>query len=383
MIQLLGILVVAVLLYLGQKTVYQKIWHKNLRVRLAFREQDIWEGQESTLSEIIENQKKLPLTMLKVKFQTDRHLVFTDTKGSRTTDKFYRNDIFQIGRMEKVTRELHFTAARRGYYTIREADLVASDLFLTAQYTAVTTIDQCSLYVYPKPFSHPEFRQSLKQLNGEVLAKRHLLEDPFEYRGIREYQPQDDLRSINWKATARTGDFKVNQKNYTSEKAVRIFINLEDTGILKKEDCVEASLQIATALLLLFLEQGMQVAVYCNGVDVVHKDPCILEAGGGVRQREAVLRAFARIDTSQPVLPFTELFGSRLDETAGSLYTCIISPNAYEDFAALIRNYHALHPDMKWFLPYSEATPPETEEDLKAMITFISLREISLREESV
>ena len=118
-------------------------------------------------------------------------------------------------------------------------------------------------------------------------------------------------------------------------------------------------------------------------VDVVHQDPCILEAGGGVRQREAVLRAFARIDTSQPVLPFTELFGSRLDETAGSLYTCIVSPNAYEDFAALIRNYHALHPDMKWFLPYSEATPPETEEDLKAMITFISLREISLREESV
>ena len=77
MIQLLGILVVALLLYLGQKTVYQKVWHKNLRVRLSFQEEGIWEGQESTLSEIIENQKKLPLTMLKVKFQTDRHLLQT------------------------------------------------------------------------------------------------------------------------------------------------------------------------------------------------------------------------------------------------------------------------------------------------------------------
>lgn len=383
MIQLLGILIAALLLYVGQKTVYQKVWHKNLRVRLAFQEEGIWEGQESILSEIVENQKKIPLTMLKVKFQTDRHLLFADSKGSRTTDKFYRNDIFQIGRMEKVTRVLHFTAGRRGYYTIREADLVASDLFLTAQYTAVTTIDHCSLYVYPKPFSHPDFKQSLKQLNGEVLAKRHLLEDPFEYRGIREYQPQDDLKSINWKATARTGDFKVNQKNYTAEKSVRIFVNLEDTGILKKEDCVEASLQIATALLLLFLEQGMQVAVYCNGVDVIREDPCILEAGGGVRQREAVLRAFSRIDTTKPVLPFTELFGARLEEDNGSIYTCIVSPNAYDDFAALIRKFHALHPDMKWYLPYSEAVPPETAEDLKSMITFISLREISLREESV
>lgn len=378
MIQLLGILVVALLLYLGQKTIYQKVWHKNLRVRLSFQEEGIWEGQESTLSEIIENQKKLPLTMLKVKFQTDRHLLFADTKGSRTTDKFYRNDIFQIGALEKVTRVLRFTAGRRGYYTIAEADLVASDLFLTAQYTATADIGHSSLYVYPKPFSHPEFRQSLKQLSGQVLTKRHLLEDPFEYRGIREYQPQDDLKSINWKATARTGEFKVNQKNYTAEKSVRIFINLEDTGILKKEDCVEASLQIATALLLLFLEQGMQVAVYCNGVDVLHNEPCILEAGGGIRQREAVLRAFALIDTSKPVRSFTELFSSRLSESSGALMTCIVSPNAYDDFASLILQYHTRHPDMKWFLPYSGTVPPEMEEELRSLITFISLREESV-----
>ena len=378
MIQLLGILVVALLLYLGQKTIYQKVWHKNLRVRLSFQEEGIWEGQESTLSEIIENQKKLPLTMLKVKFQTDRHLLFADTKGSRTTDKFYRNDIFQIGALEKVTRVLRFTAGRRGYYTIAEADLVASDLFLTAQYTATADIGHSSLYVYPKPFSHPEFRQSLKQLSGQVLAKRHLLEDPFEYRGIREYQPQDDLKSINWKATARTGEFKVNQKNYTAEKSVRIFINLEDTGILKKEDCVEASLQIATALLLLFLEQGMQVAVYCNGVDVLHNEPCILEAGGGIRQREAVLRSFSLINTSKPVRSFSELFSSRLSEASGALMTCIVSPNAYDDFATLILQYHTRHPEMKWFLPYSGTVPPEMEEELRSLITFISLREESV-----
>lgn len=93
MIQLLGIIVFALLLYLGQKYVYAKIWQRDLKVSLSFREDGIWEGQESELSEIIENRKRLPLTMLKVKFQTDRHLVFADTKGSRTTDRYYRNDI--------------------------------------------------------------------------------------------------------------------------------------------------------------------------------------------------------------------------------------------------------------------------------------------------
>lgn len=375
MIQLLGIILFALILYLGQKYIYAKVWHRGLTVSLAFQEDGIWEGQESTLSEIIENRKHLPLTMLKVKFQTDRHLVFTDTKGSRTTDRYYRNDIFQIGRLEKVTRSLSFTGGRRGYYTISEADLVASDLFLTTQYTATTPIARCSLYVYPKPFSHPDFRQSLKQLSGEVLAKRHLLEDPFEYRGIRDYQPQDDLKSINWKATARTGDLKVNQKNYTAQKSVRIFLNLEDTGILKKEDCVEACMQIAAALLLLFLEQGMQVALYCNGIDVRSGEPCILEAGGGMRQRNACLQALAGIDTSIPVQSFTELFTAKLTDTANTIYTCFISPNAYDDFAELLLQYHEQHPDMKWFYPYSEVTPPEAEEPLRSLITFISLRE--------
>ena len=38
MIQLLGIIVFALLLYLGQKYVYAKIWQRDLKVSLSFRE---------------------------------------------------------------------------------------------------------------------------------------------------------------------------------------------------------------------------------------------------------------------------------------------------------------------------------------------------------
>ena len=47
------------------------------------------------------------------------------------------------------------------------------------------------------------------------------------------------MKTINWKATARTGDLMVNIRNYTSLRAVRIFLNLADTGILKNEQLVE------------------------------------------------------------------------------------------------------------------------------------------------
>ena len=158
----------------------------------------------------------------------------------------------------------------------------------------------------------------------------------------------------------------------------KIFCELLSVADESWQDCVEACLQIATALLLLFLEQGMQVALYCNGIDTISGDPCILEAGGGVRQRNVCLQTLARIDTSKPVQSFSELFAARMSDASNALYTCFVSPNAYEDFAALLLQYQEKHPDMKWFYPYSESTPPDPGEALKSLITFISLREESV-----
>ena len=158
----------------------------------------------------------------------------------------------------------------------------------------------------------------------------------------------------------------------------KIFCELLTVADESWQDCVEACLQIATALLLLFLEQGMQVALYCNGIDTISGDPCILEAGGGVRQRNVCLQTLARIDTAKPVQSFSELFAARMSDASNALYTCFVSPNAYEDFAALLLQYQEKHPDMKWFYPYSESTPPDPGEALKSLITFISLREESV-----
>ena len=148
MIQIIGIGLIALFLFALQKFVYQRLWNKQLTADIVFAEKHIFEGQTGQLKEIIENRKHLPLSMLKVKFQTDRHLLFEDTKGSRTTDQYYRNDVFQINGGEKITRTLPFTGGRRGYYTITTMDLVASDLFLTSLYVETFPV-HTALYVYP------------------------------------------------------------------------------------------------------------------------------------------------------------------------------------------------------------------------------------------
>lgn len=370
MIKLVGIGILGFFLMLFQKMLYEKLWYQHLHVSISFGEDHIFQGEQGELKEIIENRKWLPLAMLKVKFKTDRRLLFDNHKGSRTTDQYYRNDVFRIGGGEKVTRTLKFTGGRRGYYTIDEVSLVASDLFFLGQMTDEQHIE-AALYVYPKPYDSSQLMQSLIQINGEILSKRHLLEDPFEYRGIREYQPYDDMRRINWKATAKTDELKVNELNYTSLKSVRIFFNIQDNNILRKEESVEMSLRIVASLCAFFLRQGIRVSCYGNGVDVMTHQPMSIKAKAGQGQMDTIYRALARIDTEQPTLDFGEMFREQLFQHDDGAFTCFVAPNQYDDFVELLNQYRKANKLFWWFYPVSGQQKQELPQGLEKYISMI------------
>lgn len=373
MMKILGIGVIAFILFAIQQKIYRKLWDRNLKVSVEFAQSSLFEGEAGELLEVIENRKRLPLSMLKVKFQTDRNLVFADMEGSRVTDQYYRNDVFQIGGGERITRTLSFTGHRRGYYKINGIDLVAADLFMTSEMMDSRKTDRY-IYVYPRPFDSREFRLSLQQLNGEILTKRHLLEDPFEYRGIREYQPYDDIRSINWKATARTDELKVNEKNYTALQTIRIYFNTEDTGILKKEDAVEASLKITAGLAQFYLAQGIRVACYGSGVDCIDRKPVEIEPSAGSGQMDRIYKALARVDTGSTAVDFSGHFGSRLLAEARGTMTFFVAPNAYDEFVRTLVKYKDSGQDFIWFYPLWEKEEPELPEELRRYIHVIPIR---------
>lgn len=364
---------IVLLFFWLQRKLYEKLWDKNLYVSVSFKQTEINEGETGEVIEIVENRKRLPLNMLKVKFQTSRFLGFADDKSSRTTDQYYRNDIFQIGGGEKITRKLPFVGKRRGYYHIKNIDMVGADLFLTTEMVK-STGTSCYLYVYPKLFDTREFRMSLQKLNGEVLVKRHLMEDPFEYRGIREYQPFDDIRSVNWKATARTGELKVNQKNYTAMQTIRIFLNVEDNGIRKKEAEVEASMQIVMGLAAFFLAQGIKVACYANGQDVITGESVSIDGGAGAGQQDVIGKALARINTAVEPRSFCELYGDKIINDAQGTITLLVSPNGYLDYLELLERCEQEGIEYTWFYPYDATDVPEVPESIRKQVQYVRLK---------
>lgn len=160
----------AVFLFYLQKWIYGHYWEKDLSAELSFSRESAVEGEVCQLSERVENGKLLPLPMLKVKFQVSRKLRFSDEGDGAVTDKYYRNDILSLGPRQRVIRTIPFVCGARGYFRLREMDLVAADLFLTREMISSATADS-TLYVYPAPVSGVDLDSALQKLNGEIWPK--------------------------------------------------------------------------------------------------------------------------------------------------------------------------------------------------------------------
>ena len=334
----------AVFLLLAQERLYRRFWDKNLTVGLSFSEKSAMEGDMCALFETVENRKIMPLPALKVKFAVSRQLAFAETdSGSSVTDQFYRNDVLSIRPYMRHVRRLPFLCKKRGYYTINALDVVAGNLFLSAELPKELTSD-AQLYVYPKPWQEQSFLQALQRITGEVLTKRHLMEDPFEYRGIREYSPRDSMRDINWKATARTDELKV----------VRLFLNLEDGAILRQMEILEASISMAAGACAQFLSQGIRTALYTNGPDILTGELVGLDASSGIGHMESINRGLARIDLEKGAPKFVRNLEDRVleeDGNAGAVFTIFISSDAQEDFQELLCKCAEKKADFVWIYP--------------------------------
>ena len=66
--QLIIAITVAIFIFIWQKNIYNRMWDEGLRVDIRFKDSYINAGEGSSLVEIINNSKLLPLPVLHIKF---------------------------------------------------------------------------------------------------------------------------------------------------------------------------------------------------------------------------------------------------------------------------------------------------------------------------
>ncbi|MBU5469177.1 DUF58 domain-containing protein [Falcatimonas sp. MSJ-15] len=299
---LLGILVI----YFLQKHLYSKHWKSGLSTSLAFDMPSCVEGDTVTFTQTVTNNKLLPLPLLELKFHASKYLNFNEMDDINESDLEYIDNVYSLLFFQKVKRKLNVRCTKRGFYHIDKVDLVSSDLLMGHTQTVQASSD-ASILVYPLPIDVHQILIPYNMVMGDILSKRYSTTDPFEFRGIREYDINDTMKSINWKQSARTGSLKVNLHDYTNSQKVHILLNLESESIWDYTRLKEESIRIACSLCTMFISEGIQTALTSNGRDIAAEQNITIPFGCGQSHIDTISAELALCDYNGNLTSFCDI----------------------------------------------------------------------------
>ncbi len=268
---------------------YDRHWTDHFELDVSFSEEQAGEGDSLYLYETITNRKAMILPAVCVKFKTSKYLDFADMDGGSVSDYFYRNDVISVRGYEKVRRRLELKCTRRGEYFIREAELVGNDYFLRRRYIEKKELD-ARLTVYPSLIDAKRLIPVFQKSYGEMTTNVPVFEDPFEYIGVREYMPGDAMNRINWKASARTGQWQVRTSAYSASEPSWIFLNLESPGTFTNQAAMEENIRLAYSLIYYLDLRGVSTMLVANGTEKIRMTGCGRDHIAHVRGKLAGVR---------------------------------------------------------------------------------------------
>jgi uncharacterized protein (DUF58 family) len=184
-------------------------------------------GEVRDLTLQVANQKLLPLGWLMVEDQWSMALpleegtLFASPPGQMGQ---FRSAL-AIRWFERVSRHYRIRCTRRGFYPFGPVRLTSGDIFgLFRQQQRQEHLDW--LIVYPQVLPLDALGFPPKEPFGETKAHWRIFEDPSRAVGIRDHQPEDSIRHVHWKATARRQDLQVKVYEPTTSHNLVIVLNV-------------------------------------------------------------------------------------------------------------------------------------------------------------
>lgn len=264
--EIIIIIIFILLLYNIQTNLYIKYCFKGLEINFSFEEKAIFEGERTNLKEVVINKKWMPLWWIRVQYLISSNIEFENEKENRISALNNKSEEFTLLSFEKIERKIPVKSTKRGCYKLFNMDILSADLFVTNKIVKKYVCDE-ELYVFPRLLSGIDFNIRFEKLIGDVITKKQLINDPYEVRGIRDYNPYDSMKDINWLASAKALDIKVNQYNFTTSGQIIIFLSSKKENSWVDDEVIEEGIRIAATLCSELSNIGVEVKLITDCKD--------------------------------------------------------------------------------------------------------------------
>jgi len=182
--------------------------------------------------------------------------------------------VISLNPHERQARTYHLNGRRRGYYRLGPLVSLGGDLLGTTQYEVRQQEDDFVI-VYPRIVALRDLGFPSLSPFGNLPSRARLFEDPSRIRGVRDYQPGDSPRRMDWKTSARLGNLQVRRFEPAIALETAIFLNMD--GAAYPQDCrfeaPELGVVIAASAAVHLVGKRQAVGLACNGRDPLARAP--------------------------------------------------------------------------------------------------------------
>ncbi len=351
--QVFAILFCLLLVFWIQRDIYRRKWDQNLEADVRFQKRAVLEDELIKVDVTVRNGKRLPLPALSVNFNLPHQFSEYNSKQKNLTDTYNRSELFTLYSYQAITRTLTFRCRQRGCYVLRELMLDSSSLFMDRVDTGSKLLDR-QIMVYPKCVNMRNFVKNFQNLFGEILVNDFYNEDVFLIRGVREYQPFDSQRTINWKATAKLGSLMVNNYEYTDSRRVVIFLNLTKNQLSDDPEIAEESIRLAKTWCQNLDKYGIESDLYTNGRGE-GEEGCLTVEKDNITKKYMthVNETLAKIVSCQGENDFFALYREQIERHLRDCFMIFISADSRESFQSGLLALKDQTDKFVWVLPKS------------------------------
>ena len=154
-----------------------------------------------------------------------------------------------------------------------------------------------SVKVYPSFINLGKYQLMAQATTNEQGSKRmRKIGQSMEFEQIKDYVGGDDIRTINWKATARKGALMVN--NYTDEKSQQVYCIIDKGRLMKMPfyglSLLDYAINATLALTNICLEKQDKIGM----ISFSNKMGSVIAADRKPIQRENIMQALYRESTA-------------------------------------------------------------------------------------
>jgi hypothetical protein len=334
--ELVFVVILLMLFFLIEILFYKFTLLKGLKYNLSFSKTEAFEGDDMFVDEEIYNKKPIPIPWVKADIHASKWLEFAGASSSIIDERRFVTSGFMLRSFQRTKRRWYMKCTKRGVYDVDNATVTCGDILgLISDSMAVPV--NTRLIVYPGMIDVDEMFFSTRDILGDAVVKRFIMDDPFIVKGIREYIPGDPINRVNWKATAKTSRLMVNENDFTTKVGITVLMNVQsDEGQfdrVQNKDVIELAIKVCATALNRGFTQGIPIRFGSNACTREDMANMILtESGTGQEHMTHMLYTLAQLELKS-IRDF-DIYLSHLENKISNTQVYIITAFINEDIIA-------------------------------------------------